>query len=216
MDRNQLNGYYADNVGLIHMVTKKGWGRLQAIGASYPYDDLFQELSVIFIKAFDGFDDNCGNKFSTYFMTSAYHEVNKIVAQIAIERIDMKTRSVEEMSSWSEDGLDEAELLPCLAPTPAERCELSDSLKNMMQGLSPLALKIVTLAIDPPDFVEYEFAAAGTHVKLARDSGVERRFTTSLNVNFICALLEKLSLVTPTALRKARQEIQDAARSNFQ
>lgn len=216
MQRSELNNYYAENVGLIHMVAKKGWGRLQAIGASYPYDDLFQEMSVVFIKAFDGFDDNCGNKFSTYFMSSAYHKINKIVADIAIERIDMKTRSVQEMSSWSEDGLDEAELVPCTAPTPAERCELTDSFKVMMGGLSPLALKIVTLAIDPPDFIEYEFAAAGTHAKLARDSGVERRFTTALNVNFICSMLEKLSLVTPTALRKAKQEIQDTARRNFQ
>lgn len=215
MERADLDRYYAENTGLIHMVAKKGYARLMSIGASYDYLDLFQELSLVFVKAYDAFDDNNGNKFSTYFAVSAYHKVNAIAEDIQTERIDLKMRSVEEMASWSEDGKDESELIADDSATPEQQHIANVQLANLMARLSPLAAQIVTLAIDPPEFIEREFAANSAHAKLSREKGTEIRASRSLNVAFVCSVLDKARIVRPLPLREARLEIARVAQGVF-
>lgn len=216
MERTELDRYYRENVGLIHVVAKKGWGRLQRVGAQYPYEDIYQELSITFIKAFDGFNDNLGNKFSTYFVTSAQHHVNKIVKAYEIERMELKMRSVEEMASWSEDGEgSECDLVASEDLTPEERCEFMESIEAMEAKLSPLAMQILTLALDPPEFLEREFHAASSHAKCSRDSGTEKRATRSLNVAFVCDFLDKTRIAKPLDIRMARLEIGRVALRSF-
>ena len=221
MQRSDLDRYYADNVGLVHMAAKKGYARLLSIGASYSYDDMVQELSIVFIKAYDAYDANTGFKFSSYFMTSAYHQINKIMEPIIMERIENKTRSVEEMTSWTEDGLNEAELIPCDAMQPMQRVQLTQDFERMVTGLSPLAEHIVRIVIEPPEFVERELDASGAHASYAREKsnivgkGKGKRGKNAMSMTFVCGLLEKLRVATALELRQARQEIRLAAERSF-
>lgn len=215
MQRDALPQYYADNVGLIHIVTKKGYGRLTGMGSSYSYEDLFQDLSVVFIKAFDAFDDNAGFKFSTYFTSSAYRKLNKIAEKIQIERIEMKTRSTEEMAANMEDGDGETMDIACPCATPFDMAEATSAMRYLTDHLSPLAATMLAMATDPPEFIEREFAAAYAHAAYAREGGGSNRARMNLTVGFVCRVLEKVQPDAVMALRAARREIGLTAQRSF-
>ena len=58
MNRDSLAQYYSDNVGLIHVVAAKAHRRVLAVGGAYDYNDLYQDLTEVFIKSYDQFNDN--------------------------------------------------------------------------------------------------------------------------------------------------------------
>lgn len=213
MDRQNLDRYYADNVGLIHTVAQKGFGRLRAIGAATDYEDLFQELSETFVKAYDRFDESLGNKFSTYFMQAAYHEVNRIAKRFEVERIEFGVKSFEEMSAGLDGGSVE-EMIPDSAMTPEQELIGRDTVRDMLERLSPLASMIAEMAINPPDFMENEFAAAQAHAEYSRSLGVEKRARGSLNVAFVCSVLEKTTDLPHGTIKSARNEVLAFAERN--
>ena len=215
MQRVELETYLAANVGLIHAVTKSANARLVKCGVSYDYEDLFQDLSITFIKAFDKYNDNLGYKFSTYFTVAARHEANKIVDKLIAERVEGKTRSVEEMTANFDDQADASEQIMCGGQTPEEHYISIDKIKGMVSGLSPLAYKIVEMTIDPPDFIEREHQAQVAYAKRSRDTGVEKRVSENITVAFVCGVLTKLSTVPVMDIRAARIEINSAARGHL-
>jgi DNA-directed RNA polymerase specialized sigma24 family protein len=137
--------FYADNLGLIHTVARKGYNRMYAIGAGIDYEDLVQELSVTFIRAFNGMKDDRA-KFATYFTRSALNRINALAEDFEVERLGIKTTrnkilgvqvevgvkpkdkwvkevtqvhsgcsSVEEMSDWNSDGEESSSPLSLIA-----------------------------------------------------------------------------------------------------
>lgn len=211
MNRDNISSYYADNTGLIHTVARKGFRRLQAIGASMDYEDLYQELTETFIKAYDRFDESTGNKFSTYFMVSAHNRLNRLATDYEIERLELKIYSIEEINSWCEDGKGTIEeKIASDSPSPEELASVRSSTVNIMRQLSPLAAVVAEFAIDPPDFIEREFVAAQAHANFARSKGVERRARGSLNVAFVCSVLERTSGMTRAMTTSIRSEIAGA------
>lgn len=210
MDRNNLDRFYAENSGLIHTVAQKGYGRLQGIGASMPYEDLVQDLSVTFIKAFDQFDPEQG-KFSTYFMRSAFNELNKIAADFEIERCELGIRSVEEMSHASDS--DDANVLEAIAGdslTPEQLMVNRSAVEHLARILSPLAQEIAIWIIYPPEFIGTELIAHQAHVDYARGMGHARRNKTHLGLGFVCEMMEMIGVASNSDLRRARLELQEA------
>lgn len=243
MDRGKLDRFYADNIGLIHTVARKGYGRLMGIGAAVDYDDLVQELSEVFVKAFDGFEEGAG-KFSTYFTVAATNKINQIAEGYELDRTGVKTTrylsdeidagtgkrkwkarreqihsgavSVEEMSSWSEDG--EGSILETIdsgSATPEEILQAQQELGAMLGRLSPLAATMCEMALNPPEFMEREFIAVTAHAEYARSQNIERRGRNSLNVAFVAGVLEKTTDLSVAAIRAAKREIMDLAKRGF-
>lgn len=208
MNRANLSQFYKDNTGLLHVVARKGYGRLQAIGASIDYEDLVQELSITFIRSFDLFDEMAGCKFSTYFMTAAYHEVNKIADAIVAERVTNGVRSVEEIDSWSdEEGSSVEERIANEDATPYQVVAANQLTEMIFKRLSPLAVMIAKMAIHPPEFMELEFEAATAHAEVARGIGIEKRARGSLNVSFVCSVLTKTNRPFASRIREAKEEV---------
>lgn len=242
MDRKDLGRFYADNVGLIHVVARKGYGRLQGIGASVDYDDLFQDLSETFIKSFDGFDDDAG-KFSTYFITAARNKVNQIAEGYELDRMGVKTTryksseidtdtgkskwktrkekihagaiSVEEMAAHrneDDDGASVIESIDSGMASPEQIVEAQQELDYMLGRLSPLAATMVELTINPPAFIEHELVANEAHAEFARSNGIPRRNTASISVGFIADVLEKTTDLPTQTIRAAKREILEIAK----
>lgn len=211
MDRKDLDRFYADNTGLIHTVARKGYGRLQAIGAAIEYEDVVQELTEVFIKSFDKFDDERGCRFSSYFVPAAYRKLNRIAEDYEAERVELGIRSVEEMNGWKNDSFsDDGSIEETIsgASFPIEDQIGAGRLASEIVGkLSPVASMIAQMAIDPPDFMEREFSAAQAYAEYARSVGVERRARGSLNVSFVCSVLEKVSDIPVLTLRAAKKEL---------
>jgi len=207
MDRSNLDRFYVENSGLIHTVARKGYGRLQAIGSGMEYDDLVQDLTVVFIKSYDKFDEASGNRFSTYFMAAAFNRINRIAGEQEIERVENGVRSMEEMSERFEDDTSIEEVIASDAATPEQIVEAASIAQGVLSKLSPLAAKIAEMAIDPPDFIEREFMAAQAHAEISRNKGIEKRASRSLNVSFVCSVLEKTTDLPVLSIREARKQI---------
>lgn len=85
-----VDTFYADNVGLVQSLANKYYGRMTALGATMTFDDVMQELSLVFVKSYELFDaDKC--KFSTYFTRAAQNRINHIAEKLEYERMGMKT-----------------------------------------------------------------------------------------------------------------------------
>lgn len=236
MDRSNLGRFYADNIGLIHAVARKGYGRLMGIGAAIDYDDLVQELSEVFVKAFDLFDEAAGAKFSTYFTFSAYNEINKIAMRFERERTGGVVVSreknegeygytvereylhggmigIEDINAAGEEGGGSfEETVACDSPTPEEIVEAASSARALLNKLSPLAASIAELAFDPPDYIEREFIATQAHAEYARSVGVERRCRSTITIAFVATFLEKTTDLSPAQIRAAKNEIANVAK----
>jgi len=215
MDRKNLDRFYADNVRLVHSVARRCFSRLQAIGAVMDYEDVFQELSEIFVRAYDKFDDTAGYKFSTYYMTSAYNGFNKIAKSHEVERLENGVRSMEEMGSRMDDESDIYSVVASEAATPEQTAVANSSANGMLKSLSPIAALIAELAIDPPDWVEHEFNAAQVHAECSRNLGKERRARGSLNVSFVAGLLEKVTTLPAGTIRAGKLEVLAYAERNL-
>lgn len=210
MDRANLSQYYAQNVGLVHQVARRGHQRLLALGAPLEYDDVFQELSAIFVRSYELFDPEQG-RFSTYFMNAAYHTVNKIADKVITERVENRTHSIQEMdarSANSEGGASFAETIASSAPTPEEEAHRMECLLALESRLSPVALMIVSWLIDPPDFVEREFQAQQAHAELGRSRGLAVRSRREPCLSFVCDMLIRIAQIPKGTVRDARAEVQ--------
>lgn len=201
--------YYAKNIGLVHHLARKAYGRLQGIGAAMPYDDMVQELSLVFLRAYELFDPNMGNKFSTYFTFAAYNRINKIVETYEIERVRLNIRSVEEIDSYTdcEGSGSFAETVPCDRQRPDEAYEAKRTAQDIYGNLSPLAKLIVGWLAEPPAFVLSEFAKAQAHVEYSKSLGYSKRAVTGLRILFICDLIRLVSDVSKAEISYARDEL---------
>lgn len=205
---NDLNGYYAANIGLVHSVTRKGYARIQQISGSYCYEDLFQDLSITFINSYKGFDESKGNKFSTYFVRAAYNRINTLANEIFEERCKFGVRSFEEMSEDIDSG-DVYEILNVSGSVaPEVTMDVAAYLTKAAEKLSPVAATMVNWMIDPPDFVLSEIKASMAYAQHARDTGQEKRFKDSGDTILIAKLMQLIDFAPKISISEARKEVQ--------
>lgn len=225
----------SENMGLIHTAARMGYGRLQALGSSLDYDDLVQEMSELFIIAYDKFDESNGAKFSTYFTFAARNEINKIGQRAELERCgtivvsaekkegeygyDVTRRNyhagtigIEEINAACEDGASFEETIASEAATPEQLAIVASEMRAMLRGLSPLAAAMASMTFDPPEYVEREFVASQVHAEFARSVGTERRCRGTLTVGFVATFLERTTDIPCGTIRAAKREIMEMAK----
>lgn len=208
MERANLDKYYKENIGLIHVVASKGMSRLQAVGSSLTFDDLVQELSAVFVKAYDLFDESQNFKFSTYFTIAARNALNKLVKEVQTERMEHKVRSFEELNvaNGDDDDRNILDTIPSDSLTPQDVLERKQAVASLSKRLSPLALTIVKWVIEPPEFLNREYDAYGAHIKYAQSQGAKNR-KMEYSPRFVVNVLEKTGQIEPAQLRSALSEI---------
>ena len=190
MNGAELNSFYKENVGLVHFVARKSYGRLQRMGATIEYEDLVQDMSMIFIRSVELFDAERG-KFSTYFVQAAYFELRRIEEVFATERIELKIKSVEEMASNAEEG--EINLWDVIGSDDLPVDEFVDAkltVAKMESELSPLAKKILEWSVQPPEEIKREYDAKAHHAQFARSLGFAVRNREPAAFGLACEMLE--------------------------
>jgi len=70
---------FKDNIGLVHTQAKFGYKWAQGAGLSLDYEDMFQEASLAFVLAVEGYDPDSGLKFSTYYTKAAFSQFRKAI-----------------------------------------------------------------------------------------------------------------------------------------
>ena len=72
---------FEDNIGLVHMQAKFGYRWAQAAGGqTLDYEDLFQEASIAFLLAAQGYDPDTGLKFSAYYTKVAFSQFRRAIS----------------------------------------------------------------------------------------------------------------------------------------
>ncbi len=88
-DRTSKDEFIKSNLGLVHSCAHKFKGR------GIEYDDLFSSGSMGLIKAFDGFDEDRGVKFSTYAVPVILGEMKRLFRDGGALKV---SRSLKELS----------------------------------------------------------------------------------------------------------------------
>ena len=205
-----VDQFYKENKGLVHAVSKKGYARLQAAGIGLDYDDVFQEMSVVFLKAYEGFDESLGNRFTTYYYMAAFNKINSWAQKMIDERLRYGVVSIEEMNSKSDgEDFNLEEILMKDNATPEAIYACSEFVAQIRDQLSPLAFLILEWVVEPPKEFMDELAKAEAHIQYAKSLGYERRFMNHISPRYVGQFIVMLGGVTESEVRSALAELRN-------
>ena len=200
---------YQDNVLLVHSIANKCHRRLKAAGVTMDYEDIFQELSFVYIKAKQYYNVQNGAKFSSYFVTAAYNHFNKIGEKLIAEKIDFGVTSESDFSNDLKEEFNILEMIASEDQTPEERCMAIERAKKAIDSvgdLSPLARQMILWLIDTPDSIKEEFSKYRSHSEHAINLGYTKRSHSFIGINFLGLFVQNLG-VNKIEVQEAKKEI---------
>lgn len=98
-----------DHFGLIHKFAKGGFARLSGAGVDIDYEDIFQEMCVIAVKAKTTFNPEFGNGFSAYLGRIMINNFNQYAARRIREQSGLGTLHMEDLGAEGCDFLEHYE-----------------------------------------------------------------------------------------------------------
>lgn len=199
--------FYQANIGLVHTIARRGFARLAAARVPIDYEDVFQEMSMVFVKAMNGFDESKGFKFSTYFFMAAYNRLNAWAGDMIEERLKHGVVSVEELAGDSGEDFSLEEILYVDEATPEAHYRVTELLEHIVRKLSPLAGLILTWSIAPPPEVMDSVRKAQLQAEYARTRGINARCMTQVSPRYIASFLQMVTDATGYELERALKEI---------
>lgn len=178
---------------MVHIQAKKGFGWASAVGVPMDYDDAFQEASLAFLTAQEGFDPEAGYKFSAYYTMAAFSQFRKAIGVLsgvknlnsvqktAVQAIkdENEQRKAQGLAPLTEqfyglnamhfsaldmeDGEAFEQNLQSGFETPEEILMAKQSWQECENRLSPLARLMVEWLCEPPPALLRELEAQGAH-----------------------------------------------------
>lgn len=124
---------------LICKLAQKGWGRLQAAGVVIDFDDVFQEMSVIYCKAADRYDPTKGYTFTAYLGQAIWNDFNKVATRLTNDQCGL---GLVRIGDIGDDEMDFYDLMPSEEPTPEGAIVGARSFIDGMKSL-PLVERMV-------------------------------------------------------------------------
>lgn len=154
----------AENMGLVHKMAKKVWGRVAAFDTSLEYEDLFQEAQAVYVKAETGFDPQRAVKFSTYASQAILHRLNYL-ADTAIQEARFEVSSLQKDKDGNDVEIFEL-MEQTLAPSTFEDDVIkSDYLGKIFEKLSPVAKVLFRETYFPSELMINQFRAKEAYLK---------------------------------------------------
>lgn len=108
----------ADHHGLITKLAQRGLWRLQRAGVVTDFEDVFQDMSVSYVKAKLGFDALMGFTFTAYLGRAIWQDFNRVAERLINDQIGLGLVRMEDMGG---DEIDAYELVASPASTPEEQ-----------------------------------------------------------------------------------------------
>lgn len=200
--------FYSENVGLIHKISKRGYARLQAAGVSMDYEDVFQEMAIVFLRAYEKFDAARGFKFSTYFYMAAFNRLNKWAQDLIDERINQGVVSIQELDTHGDEETNLAEVLMVDESTPEGHMRVTEFLEHIGKTLSPLANLILTWVVSPPQELLEEIRRAEAYALYGRQRGYQCRCMANVSPRYVANFVRMISNATQGECDRALKEIE--------
>lgn len=199
--------FYKANVGLVHSVSRKGFARLTAAKVGIDYEDVFQEMSMVFLKAYQGFDQSRGFKFSTYYYMAAYNRLNAWATDMIDERVKHGVVSIDELNEAGGEEMSLSETLLVDDTTPEDNVRAMQLLTHIKNKLSPLAGLILQWSIEPPPEVVQQIQAAQMNADYGRSRGLNSRCMAKPSPRYIAGFIRMISDVSAYEAERALKEI---------
>lgn len=163
---------FEDYERLTHKLTRKlyGWACARDRQGKPPaYEDIFQDLAVIWVQCRDGFDPSQGVQFSTYYTVAAIRHWARLELQVKRENttisLDEPVRSQEDSVLLEEILVDPTEL------TPEEHLARREWASGSL-GANPLLARLVEISTHPPPELKRELMALAAQRVWAQQQGL--------------------------------------------
>jgi hypothetical protein len=195
--------YYKANVGLVHTVSRKGYTRLLAARVTIDYEDVFQEMSIVFLKAYEKFDASLGFQFSTFFYRAAFNRLNNWAQDLIDDRL--RYSNIEDMGS--EEANDLESVLWQDHDTPEGHYAVNQMIEHIAKSLSPLASLIFTWSLAPPPEINQEIRKAQINAEFGRSLGYDTRCMAQLTPRYVANFVRLISDASQYEINKALKEI---------
>jgi hypothetical protein len=131
---------FEEHLGLVHLQAKAGHKMAMTNGANLEYSDCFQEASIAFLMAANGYDPECGYKFSAYYTKVAFTQFRKAIGQLTgVKNLSVKQRA--EIQERTDENL-------------RRRAAGEEALDAMQYGLRPMAFSQIGTIEDGTPFEE--------------------------------------------------------------
>lgn len=130
---------FSAHKALICTMARKGWGRLQSAGVVMDYDDVFQEMSLIYCKAAAGYDPSKGFTFTAYLGRAIWMDFNKFAEKLINDQCGLGLVRIEAIG---DEEMDFYEMMPDPGQTPEEALITSRAFMENMK-LLPMTERIV-------------------------------------------------------------------------
>ncbi|NQZ54735.1 MAG: hypothetical protein HRT93_10865 [Piscirickettsiaceae bacterium] len=197
---NQAGISLEDNLGLVHMIAGKIFRRVSGMSLTLEYEDVFQELAIAYMKAYEGFDSTRGYKFSAYFTKVAFRWANKLIEKECRQEIDMKEKSLDSMFD-TQMGVEGS------AAPPEKIVEAMELFETVYERLSPLAKKSVDLAIESPPELIRELEMREVKTDVAIETGSLTRHVRASKLDTAISLVLMLCNVSKYKRGEIKKEI---------
>jgi RNA polymerase sigma factor (sigma-70 family) len=198
--------FYNENVGLIHVMSKRGYARLQSAGVGLDYEDVFQEMAITFLKAYEKFDASRGFKFSTYFYMAAFNRLNSWAQAMIDERLNQGVISIQELNRNDEEEEYEDHLMRD-DTTPEAHFRVTEFLEHIADKLSPLASLILAWVVTPPPEILTEIRKAEAYALYGRQRGHNARCMADVSPRYVANFIRMISNVSQRETDAALAEI---------
>ncbi len=177
---------YIENVKLIHKLTNKFMNRVIASGAGVERDDIFQEVSRVWVKCKGGYKEDSGVKFTSYFFSAAHKEMNRFLKKDWNQTRELGLVST---SQESNDG-SEIDILETTVVesdiSPEEILERQENVSVAISALSEEAKLVLSWIVSPPEELKREAKMRMTRDRSgAKSEGLNMRSTLIFAVRVV-------------------------------
>ena len=196
---------------LIHKYSFKFAKRATGLGCAMELDDIRQELSLVFVKCCNSYDETKGGSFMNFLISAWFNEMNRLMSRDQRNREVGYTMRADSCGEEGEESFSLFDLIDSGHASPEENLSALSSMNEGLRNLSEPARMLVELLVDPPDIVCQHFDAQLRGAASRREAGMASRSTKHLNLTFLGNLFD----IPRTCLKDLQAEIANTIGSAF-
>lgn len=197
---------------MIGKYTRRFARRAAGLNAAMDEDDIRQELSLIFLRCTESYDESKGGSFMNFVITAWFNNMNQLMRRDQRNFENGLTISPNMVNS-EEEEMSIFDTIDSGWATPEENVMALKALETTLDRLSPQARVLVMALIDPPDVLRYQYEMHIRGIKERREAQTSRRKTYhNLSLRFLFEILE----VPVTDQLRLIKEIEATVQNVFQ
>lgn len=154
-----LNAYFKDNINLVHHVSNMFMEPMMRSGMCASYEDVFQEFSLQFIKAFERYEPDRGLKFSTMYVNYCINRMRWLDSYSKRDKRSGHLMNFSEITSDTDEDFSFQDTICSDYMSPEEKLEAVQEFQQAINGASVPAKLVIEWLIDTPAVVEQAIRA---------------------------------------------------------